>query len=347
MKKFEVIVEKAVYYTHVFEVEAVDEHVAGDIARTMATRHGYEESEVTNIDYQEVEVTEAKAAAKVCPSYEDFVEKYQPIKNTITPNEVMNGVLFETFGADLDFVARQDVDRVWTLIHDEDGQRVVQGCKKMNRLGYFVTTKAYDGGEDSFVILETFGVIHDQEGIPEVFVCLAEDTKHAIEQALNSNPETNIVGFMDLYAMSGEERTVTAFFDVDSDDPEALKPAIAKIVFTREVIDEIARLSAESAGVRALLDATVSQTAPYNMVQAIQWESQDNVRPEECNLVFWRNQFWFSAKPDNGGARFDTFPVSIEKIQKLFEFGYNSTVFITGSDNIEQLMDGVEESELQ
>lgn len=189
------------------------------------------------------------------------------------------------------------------------------------------------------------GITENEEGDLIKFSCMANSYSHAKALADDAFPGSDFKHFIS--PTQNGNHTVTAFFDVDSDDPEALKPAFAKIVFTREVIDEIARLSAESAGVREVLGAKVSQTAPYNMAKAIRWESQDNIRPEECELVFWHSQFWFSAKPDNGGARFDTYPVCIETIQKLFEQGYNSTAFFAGIDNIDALMENVEESELQ
>lgn len=65
------------------------------------------------------------------------------------------GCLFETFGAELDFVRGCNPRQVWTLI-DADGELcVVSGCRFVDRLGYLVSTIPLADGVDVQVSLES------------------------------------------------------------------------------------------------------------------------------------------------------------------------------------------------
>ncbi len=51
------------------------------------------------------------------------------------------GCLFQTYGAELDFVRRQDPRAIWTLLDGDDGnQRLVSGYHFVNRIGYLIST---------------------------------------------------------------------------------------------------------------------------------------------------------------------------------------------------------------
>ena len=49
-------------------------------------------------------------------NYEQWEEKYKPINNPFTENN-----LFETFGEEYDFIERVNPLNVWTLVDGEDG----------------------------------------------------------------------------------------------------------------------------------------------------------------------------------------------------------------------------------
>ena len=50
------------------------------------------------------------------------------------------GCLFETHGDELEFVLRQDPQRIWTLLDDEYGELyLLSGCHYVNRIGYLLT----------------------------------------------------------------------------------------------------------------------------------------------------------------------------------------------------------------
>lgn len=76
-------------------------------------------------------------------SYEQWSTRYAPETNFTSPHASFNGCLYETYGDDLTYVERCPATRVWTLI-DADGTHViVPGRHIINRIGYFVTRRAF------------------------------------------------------------------------------------------------------------------------------------------------------------------------------------------------------------
>jgi hypothetical protein len=78
-------------------------------------------------------------------AYEQWIAKYRPVVNMFDPDASCDGFMFETFGAEGDYVSKWADDRstegrVWTLIDGDDGESVIiPGCHWVNRIGYFVT----------------------------------------------------------------------------------------------------------------------------------------------------------------------------------------------------------------
>jgi hypothetical protein len=75
-------------------------------------------------------------------SYDKFIEKFKPITNHIDDNASLDGTMFETYGAEMEFVNTIPVTRVWTLCDDGE-QCLVSGKYLVNRIGYIVTEKEY------------------------------------------------------------------------------------------------------------------------------------------------------------------------------------------------------------
>ena len=53
--------------------------------------------------------------------------------------------MFETYGSEFDQVCRsnlKDPSKVWTLVEADDEQFIVEGLRRVNRIGYFVTQKS-------------------------------------------------------------------------------------------------------------------------------------------------------------------------------------------------------------
>lgn len=90
--------------------------------------------------------------SKVITITEDqFFEQFKPIQNHLDDNASFDGQMFETYGAELDFVHAQREKApltIWTIL-DCDGKLVVgEGYHHVNRMGYLITeVPAEDGVE--------------------------------------------------------------------------------------------------------------------------------------------------------------------------------------------------------
>lgn len=74
--------------------------------------------------------------------------EYKPIKNHLVPDSSWNGTMFETYGDEVDFVINQDDHNTWTWVDGDDGTYLVSGYHLVNRIGYFITEKAWDDMEE-------------------------------------------------------------------------------------------------------------------------------------------------------------------------------------------------------
>lgn len=95
-------------------------------------------------------------------SEEEFELNFKPQVNHIlgAQNAPFNGWMFETFGAELDYILSvannpATAQRVWTII---DGERMcyAAGYHIVNRLGYLVTEVPYDSIEQWVELDEDF-----------------------------------------------------------------------------------------------------------------------------------------------------------------------------------------------
>ena len=77
--------------------------------------------------------------------FDEWVETYKPITNHIDPNasfqdEEGNGLMFETYGDEVEFVKSQSPDKIWMYGDGDDGGSYIwSGWGFVNRLGYFIT----------------------------------------------------------------------------------------------------------------------------------------------------------------------------------------------------------------
>ena len=75
-------------------------------------------------------------------------EKFKPIKNTFDDNASFDGIMFETYGEELDFVRSHYTDHIWTYVDGDGGTYIINGYHLVNRIGYFVTEEQYDKSLD-------------------------------------------------------------------------------------------------------------------------------------------------------------------------------------------------------
>jgi hypothetical protein len=81
---------------------------------------------------------------------EEWDKKFQPATNPFNKEASWNGVMFETYGEELDYVQCHDENHVWTLVDGDLGISLLAGYYVVNRIGYFVTEVAW---EDTIEIL--------------------------------------------------------------------------------------------------------------------------------------------------------------------------------------------------
>lgn len=84
-------------------------------------------------------------------TYEQWIDKFVPTQNNLVEDASFEGMMFETYGAELEYVL-QVVRKtngllVWTYIDGEGGTYIVEGYRLVNRIGYFVTQVPYDDSD--------------------------------------------------------------------------------------------------------------------------------------------------------------------------------------------------------
>ena len=72
-------------------------------------------------------------------AFENWLDKFKPIKNHIDTESSFDGEMFETYGDEYQFVIDQPHQNVWTWIDGDTGIWLVNGLHIVNRIGYFVT----------------------------------------------------------------------------------------------------------------------------------------------------------------------------------------------------------------
>lgn len=97
-------------------------------------------------------------------TYEEWVDKFKPTLNHLVRDASFEGMMFETWGAELDYVLSIANGKngllVWTYIDGEGGTYIVEGYRLVNRIGYFVTQVPYE-----------------KDGVYEIQVSEDEDTE--------------------------------------------------------------------------------------------------------------------------------------------------------------------------
>ena len=87
-------------------------------------------------------------------TFDSWMDKYKPMKNHIDTNSACEGIMFETYGKELEFVQQQDPKCVWTYIEEDGELYVVSGFCVVDRIGYFVTEVALNEGRIVVKVLE-------------------------------------------------------------------------------------------------------------------------------------------------------------------------------------------------
>ena len=73
-----------------------------------------------------------------------FDDQFPLVTNHLNPNASWSfgdgeGCLFETYGEELEFIRKQDPNRIWTFVDGDDGDLyVISGFHYVNRIGYLL-----------------------------------------------------------------------------------------------------------------------------------------------------------------------------------------------------------------
>ena len=97
------------------------------------------------------EVTDMKIqSVRRVYTFEEFVEKYKPIKNEFEEYGSFEGCVFDYSEDDQwEFVKKQNPENIWTMVDDDDTYIVIWGCHWVNREYYLVTEKPVEQEDKS------------------------------------------------------------------------------------------------------------------------------------------------------------------------------------------------------
>lgn len=89
------------------------------------------------------EVTEMNILSfKQVKTYDEWVEKYNPVKNEFEETGSFEGCTFDYTEEDqLNFLKKQNPANIWTMVDAEDSYVIIPGFHWVNRDCYFVTEK--------------------------------------------------------------------------------------------------------------------------------------------------------------------------------------------------------------
>ena len=60
-----------------------------------------------------------------------------------TSNHKVLSYIFQPYGDDLAFVNSCDKLHVWTVVDTDEGERIIEGMRFVNRIGYLVTVRPW------------------------------------------------------------------------------------------------------------------------------------------------------------------------------------------------------------
>jgi hypothetical protein len=73
-------------------------------------------------------------------TFDDWIEKYNPIKNHLVDNGSFGGYIFETYDEELEFVQSQNPHNIWTMVNVGDESYIVPGFRWIDRENYLIST---------------------------------------------------------------------------------------------------------------------------------------------------------------------------------------------------------------
>lgn len=80
-------------------------------------------------------------------NWETFTERFCPVQNHIDDNAAFDGLMFETYGPEIEHVLQQPENLVWTILDTDEGTVIASGRHHVNRLGYILTAVPVPAGK--------------------------------------------------------------------------------------------------------------------------------------------------------------------------------------------------------
>ena len=77
-------------------------------------------------------------------SVEQWEESYKPMTNVLDPNASWGGIMFETYGEELQAVRKWNNKNIWTYIDGNEGTYLIAGYHIVNRIGYFICEEEWE-----------------------------------------------------------------------------------------------------------------------------------------------------------------------------------------------------------
>jgi hypothetical protein len=95
---------------------------------------------------------------------DDWFKLYKPVVNHLYPNASWcypadgEGVMFETYGEEVEYVLQADPKHVWTYMDADDGLTIIcAGYHYVNRIGYFITELPWTDPDAYFSLRKSRG----------------------------------------------------------------------------------------------------------------------------------------------------------------------------------------------
>lgn len=97
-------------------------------------------------------------------NFEKFQELYEPEYNQIVLQQTntndyniedlasFGGIMYETYGEELEYVKSQPKDKIWTIIDDEDNLYIISGFHLVNRIGYVISQNSFKSKNETYSI---------------------------------------------------------------------------------------------------------------------------------------------------------------------------------------------------
>ena len=73
-------------------------------------------------------------------TFDRWLDKYKPVKNHIDTNAACDGLMFETYGPEVEHVKKQPANLVWTLVDCDGRLYLCSGWHFVNRINYFIAS---------------------------------------------------------------------------------------------------------------------------------------------------------------------------------------------------------------